>query len=292
MKLALAILSLTLCTPLSAQKGVFLCKWNEDSGNEKNIPADAYTFFKKGNLYYAFSNDNTNIYVDIKIEDSGVETRILKEGFVVWINSDNKADKKMGVHFPIGTQNARRRPGTPEPKFNSDGTLITPLSQANTIELIGFTSEQQKRFPADNPDSFKGSVKYDNDGVLHYKLIMPIEKLPVRNAKEGTGAMPFTLGIEYGDDPQLSALFSAGRPAGTGGGGGQRAGAGGGGGRQGGGGGQSGGAGMDQPDVEPAVIAGGGGGRGGQSGRAGIDQPEVEPAVIMWVKSVRLAEKK
>jgi hypothetical protein len=275
MKLTLTLLSLTLCASLSAQKGVVLCKWTEDGSTEKSIPADAYTFFKKGNLYYSFSNDNTNIYVDIKIEDSGVETRILKEGLVLWINSDNKADKKMGVHFPIGSQNARRRPGTPEPKFNADGTPITPFSQANTIELIGFTSEQQRRFPADNPDSFKGSVKYDNDGILHYKLVMPIEKLPVRNAKEGTGAMPFTLGIVYGIDPELAELANAGnaRPAGAGapaggGGGGQRAGGGG----AGGGGGRPGG--------------GGGGAAGG-----GMDQPEVEPPVVLWVKSVQLAVK-
>jgi hypothetical protein len=273
MKLTLSILSIALCASLSAQKGVVLFKWNEDGGSEKSIPADAYTFFKKGNLYYSFSNDNTNIYVDIKIEDSGVETRILKEGLVVWINSDNKADKKMGVHFPIGSQNSRRRPGTPEPKFNADGSPITPLSQANTIELIGFASEQQRRLPADNPDSFKGSVKYDNDGILHYKLIIPIEKLPVRNAKEGTGTSPFALGIEYGIDPELAELTAAGRPAGAGapagggGGGGQRAGVAGGG------------------------RPGGAGGQGGPPG-GGMDQPEVEPLVITWVKSVQLAEKK
>jgi hypothetical protein len=30
---------------------------------------------------------------------------------------------------------------------------------------------------------------------------MPVAKLPVRNSKEGNGAMPFTLGIEYGFPP-------------------------------------------------------------------------------------------
>ena len=30
---------------------------------------------------------------------------------------------------------------------------------------------------------------------------MPVAKLPVRNSRDGSGAMPFTLGIEYGNLP-------------------------------------------------------------------------------------------
>jgi hypothetical protein len=33
---------------------------------------------------------------------------------------------------------------------------------------------------------------------------MPIAKLPVRNSRGGHGAMPFTLGIEYGTLPAIN----------------------------------------------------------------------------------------
>ena len=65
---------------------------------------------------------------------------------------DDKTVKKMGIRFPIGSQNqaGRNNNSFAESKINPDGTLATPLSLANTIELIGFISEEERRFPSDN----------------------------------------------------------------------------------------------------------------------------------------------
>jgi hypothetical protein len=201
MKTFLLFFSLLFCTGINAQKGnLIISKWHKSENTEFKVPSGEYSFFKKGKLGYFLSNDNDNIYVNLKIEESGVQNRILKEGLILWINMDGKASKKMGIRFPIGSQNSegRNRTGMPESKINPDGSLVTPLSMANTIELIGFTNETARRFPADNPDNFKGSVKFDNDGNLYYWMAMPIAKLPVRNSKDHSGAMPFTFGIEYG----------------------------------------------------------------------------------------------
>ncbi len=280
MKPTVTIFSLILCTSLSAQKGNLVSKWIEDGTKETTIAPADYVFNKKSNLYYLFSNDNTNLYVDIKVEDSGVENKILKQGMVIWINMDGKQDKKLGVHFPIGSENrAGRRPNSPDPAFTPDGKPITPLMKANTIELIGFTNEAESRFPADNPDTFKGSIKYDNDGNLIYRLLMPLAKLPVRGAKDGAGALPFNLAIEYGEDPDLiparpnmsrppsSGSSAADMPASS-------MGRSSGGGRSGGGG---------------SMPAGGGGMPGGGGPRA---SQSAEPPVILWLKNVQLAEKK
>lgn len=282
MKPTATILSLILCTSLSAQKGnLVLSKWIDNGIPETtNAPAD-YTFNKKSNLFYFISNDNTNLYIDIKVEDSGIENKILKQGMVIWINMEGKQDMKLGVHYPLGSENrgGGKRSNMSETSFTADGKPFTPLMHANTIELIGFTSEAEKRFPADNPDSFKGSVKYDNDGNLLYRLLMPIAKLPVRNAKDGVGALPFNLAIEYGENPALNSPggnmsrppSSVGAPSG-----GADAGAGGGGrssGGRSGGGRPSGGGGMPS-----------GGSFGGSQSS--------EPPVILWVKNVQLADKK
>jgi hypothetical protein len=277
MKLTVTIFSLILCTSLSAQKGNLLCKWIDGGTKETTIAPADYVFNKKSNIYYLFSNDNTNLYVDIKVEDSGIENRILKKGMVIWVNMDGKQDKKLGVHFPIGSETrSARRPNSPEPNFTPEGKPITPLMRANTIELIGFSNEAQSRFPADNPDSFRGSVKYDNDGNLVYKLLIPIAKLPVRSAKDGAGALPFNLAIGYGEDPDASGPgANMSRP--PSGGGGAPSGApsgGGGGGRSGGGGG--------------AMPSGGGGMPGGGPGAS----QAAEPPVILWLKNVQLADKK
>jgi len=197
MKTHVLILLSFVCIGINAQKG------NQKPGRwhiSDKVDASDYQMIQKANLYYYISNDNENIYIDLKVEDAGVQNRILKEGLTIWINMDDKSAKKMGIRFPIGSQNkaGRNNNNRTESMLNPDGTLATPLSQAHTIELIGFTSEEARRFPSENNDNFRGSVKYDNEGILYYKMIMPIVKLPLRNSIQGIGAMPFAIGIEYG----------------------------------------------------------------------------------------------
>ncbi len=196
MKTQVLILLSFACLGVYAQKG------NQKPGawrvNDK-IDASDYQIIKKTSISYYLSNDNEYFYVDLKIEDAGVQNRILKEGLTLWINMDDKTGKKMGIRFPIGSQNrSGRNNNLAASMLNSDGSLNTPLSQANTIELIGFNSEETRRFPSENADNIRGSVKYDNEGILYYKMVLPIAKLPLRNSKEGDGAMPFAIGIEYG----------------------------------------------------------------------------------------------
>ncbi len=202
MKIYVLILAMILCSDLNGQQGkYFLSSFNNDGAG--TVSSENYSFSKKAKIYYFISNDKANVYVDLKVPDSEVQSRILMQGLTIWINMDGKSAKKMGVRFPIGSQHQVGRKGQNNAAGNLDaqGNPVTPLSLANTIELIGFTSEESRRFPAENADSFSGSVTYDKEGVLHYKMKMPLVKIPVRNAKGGGGAMPFALGIEYGYSP-------------------------------------------------------------------------------------------
>jgi hypothetical protein len=194
---------------LNAQKGkLYLSNWNENGTEATNIPSEKYSFSRKANLYYYISNDNANIYLGMKTDDREAQIRILKQGLTVWVNMDSKLAKKMGIHFPIGSQNSEghKRSNIPDENLKSEVNLVTQLSLANKIELIGFTNEELRRFPSENPDNFRGSVSFDNTGTLHYKMTMPIAKLPLRNSKDGKGAMPFIFGIEYGPQSEQKAF--------------------------------------------------------------------------------------
>jgi hypothetical protein len=200
MKKIILLLTLFICAGLSAQKGKgIFSRWNGNGDQGMNPDTADYTNIKHGKIFYFLSNDNEFIYLFLRIKDAGVQHNILEQGLIVWVNMDNKTVKKMGIRFPIGSQNSvgKKKPGAADLLFDSDGKPATALSLANTIELVGFLNENPRRFPAENPDSFRGSVRFDNDGILHYKLAMPIEKLPVRNSRDGVGAMPVVLGIEY-----------------------------------------------------------------------------------------------
>jgi hypothetical protein len=193
-----------VCLNLTGQKrNLYQSSWYQSRNDEKNLSSEKYYCSEKGKLCYFISNDNDNVHLYIKVEDAAVQNRILKEGLTIWINMEGKKKKEMGVAFPLGSQNSggNRRPDMNESMSNTDGTPVTPLSMANTIELIGFTGERERRFPSANADNFNGVINYDKEGVLHYKLVMPVIKLPLRNSRESDGAMPFAIGIEYGKEP-------------------------------------------------------------------------------------------
>ena len=58
-------------------------RWNNYVADADAIPQTDFQFFKKGNLYYLTSNDDKNFYVDIRVEDTETEARILREGLVL-----------------------------------------------------------------------------------------------------------------------------------------------------------------------------------------------------------------
>jgi hypothetical protein len=182
LKSFLLILPFFCCSVTNAQKGeLLLSRWHS---SDKIEEAD-YQYMRKPGMYFFISNDKDNIYLDIRIEDKTTRNRILRDGLTVWIDMDGKLSRKLGVRFPMGSE---------------DNPTV---AMASTIELIGFISEQERHFPAANADNFNGSVKFDDSGKLFYRLVMPIAKLPVRNSKDGKGAMPLFLGFEYGYSAQV-----------------------------------------------------------------------------------------
>jgi hypothetical protein len=273
MKTLTKLILFFLCLNLNAQKGkLYYSSWLENDIAVSNISSDKFSYFDKGKFYYLISNNNDNLILDLKIEDTGAQNRILKQGLTIWINMDGKSAKVTGLRFPIGSQYSGGRGGSAfsETNINPDGSIITPLSRANTIELTGFSGETAKRFPSDNTDNFRGSVKYDNEGILHYRMIMPIEKLPSRNSKDGDSALPFTLGIEYGALPPMNVPGSS-RASGA-------------------------------ASVPPAGGSRGGAPGGGRSGGRGAGNvgagtgsspsQNAVPSVLLWVKNISLATDK
>jgi hypothetical protein len=200
MKSSLIILLFFVNSGLYAQNGnINLSRWH----NNDNTELSYYQSVKNNRLFYYISNDNDNIYIDLKIVNPETQIMILKEGLIIWVDMDNKSLKKLGVRYPLGSENQGRynKTGQSEGVKNQEADVSSLLKMANTIELIGFISEQERRFPSQNADNFRGSVRYEG-GILFYRMLMPIAKLPVRNSRDGNGAMPFTLCVEYGFPPE------------------------------------------------------------------------------------------
>lgn len=277
MKLAFIITALILFQSLGAQKDQSSqSKWLDNSSGNATPSGSDYTSVKKGMVLYCLSNDETNMYVDIKFTESIEQGKVLQMGLVLWVNPDGKSRKITGIRYPIGSKNLRSNMGRGRNAQSGLGQE-TPLSLANTIELIGFKDVVPNRFPSKNTDNFRGYVKYDSVGNLLYSMTIPLAKLPAVS-KDSKGKSPLmTIAIEYGAPPQIGNQGGdqSGFPSASSGGGRS----GGGGSRTGGGGSRSGGGG------------GGGGAMGGQPGMGPGGQVSPKPELI-WIKNIGLAVKR
>jgi uncharacterized membrane protein YgcG len=269
MKSFAAIVLLLVCLKLNAQSDKSLSfKWQDNLSGSATLSPSDFISAKKGLVLYCLSNDDKNIYVDVRITESIEQSKVLQMGLILWINADGKSRKITGIRFPIGAKFSKFQINRGEVQVNNSIVKVSPLSMANTIELIGFKDITVKRFPSNNPDNIRGSLKYDNDGNLLYSLTVPLEKLPQSGKISEGGLNPMTFAIEYGAPP-ANAGEQSGRSSGSAP-------------SSGGGGGRSGG-------------RSGGGSRGGSIGSGpsgpapGQDEPKSE---IIWIKNVKLAEKK
>ncbi len=272
MKALTLSLSVLICIAVHPQKKEkSSSRWNNYLQDASEIPVDDFEFFKKGNFYHVISNDNDNFYIDLRVEDTKAEAKILREGLVVWINADGKQHKEIGVRYPVGTQNTGKR-GVQIPAGVGQvpsGNPNSPIAQATVVELIGFPETETRFLSSNNPDNFRGSVRYDDKGILHYRLIFPVAKLNLISEKGGTDPVAFTLGIE----PAATVM------------------------RRGPGGPPPQGAGAPPSGGAAPIPAGGGGrgGRGGPGGGPGGGMPSVPagtPNPVLWIKDVNLVPEK
>jgi hypothetical protein len=272
MKSFITISALIVCLNLNAQKEkYFTSKWLENSSGSAVPASSDYISAKKGVVLYCLSNDDKNIYVDVKITESIEQNKVLQMGLTLWINTDGKSRKLTGIRYPIGALYSRGQGRRGEGQENNILNKVTPLSQANTIELTGFKDVEAKRFPSNNPDNIRGSVKYDNDGNLLYSLTIPVSKLPAGSKSADTKVSPLTLAIEYGAPPSMGG--QSGGPSGSGtptmGVGRSRG-----------------------SSPSGSGSRGGGGAPGGGVPGGGASAQNAPQPVIIWIKDIKLAEKK
>lgn len=265
MKAFVTCIALIVCVSANAQKEKnIVCKWR-DASSESFTPATSdYVVAKKGVFLYCLSNDDKNIYVDVKVIESIEENRVLQMGMTLWINTDGKSRRETGIRYPVGAKYSKGQGGGGGSQTNDLTTQITPLTQANTISLVGFKDVKPTKFPSSNTDNIRGTAKYDKDGNLLIAITIPMEKLPVAEKGSDKDVPAMNFAIEYGSPPS--------------------------------GGGQSGGP-SGGPSGNAAPPSGSGGRPSGGGSRGGGAPPSMASGaqsapdpVVFWIKDIKLAE--
>ena len=288
MKTITHLLALFLCTTVSAQNiKTYQCFWHEKNADIFQAKNDDFKYSEKGMFYYYISNDQDNIYINLRIFDNKVKQAIIRSGITVWINTDGKKNKTLGVKYPAGSQNRKKDPSSdPSEKtftqnnhygMKNQKTLPEPDGvsdyAASSLLLIGFNKSSPELISTFENDNFRGSINIQKE-YMYYQLILPLSKLPVINNTSDKKKNSFVMGLNY------ESFGSTGM---SGGGGGRHGGygmpGGGGGGRGGGGGGRGGRGGSSSMY--------GGGGR--MSGEGGMHSSGSGSAIIVWINNIKLA---
>jgi len=74
-------------------------------GKGDDWPSPYPLYDSKALIGYATSNDKNYLYITLETGDEYVQTKILKQGLTVWIDTDGKKEQDLGIHFPIQDDN-------------------------------------------------------------------------------------------------------------------------------------------------------------------------------------------
>jgi hypothetical protein len=282
MKTIFAIFFLLFCSCINAQKDKsYHNHWHEKGVDDFKSITSVFKFFKNGKFYYCISNDRDNIYIDLRIYDKDMQRKVLASGITIWINTNGKKSKKMGIRYPVrlqdrdritrtGSQNIQGPPGMPEWGADPGGAMDINDLNTNSLQLIGFSESGPVTITSYEYDNFRGSIRIERDQNMYYEIIMPFAKLPTiidkPPGKKKSG--PFLLGISYTAEGSSSMN---GPPAG----------------------------GRTMPGESGGGGPGGGRPGGGRPGGSGVpsvsttSQTSSSPnQLVFWIKDIRLATEK
>ena len=235
---------------------------------------NARYFFEEENITIGLLNDENTMYIRLSSRDRITQRQLLALGFTVWFDAEGGKEKKLGIHFPIGTRTVgiemiRRDKNA---SMNEDPEQLRKMIEESQtdIEIIGPGKDARTTMTVEDVRELGINVKMDvSKGNLVYELQIPLMRS--ESQPYGIGierAQAIGLGLESGKIDQAQMKSQMGSRGGGGRGGGGRGGMGGG---RGGGGRGGGGK--------------GGGGRGGMGGGGMMPEP-----VELWLKTELASE--
>lgn len=248
--LLVVLLVMVVSTTYAGKKEVFKCEKQSTplkiNGKVDN-PSQKWNFDEKQGIYYRLSNDNKNLYVQMKVDNKAAVRKIALFGFYVWIDPASKARNTLGINYPVGSYKKMREQyekATPEEraKFQKNRNRL------QNRDRIAGTREQmiQRRIEHTNKefleeqitgtlkgfekkglnDVFFGSgdinalAQLNDKGELVYEAVIPLKSIFKNPEKYLKNQTPFSVVLESGyfeqnmsrmGENRMSAGMSGGR---------------------------------------------------------------------------------
>ena len=212
--LQLLILILASCASSNFYQSAYQSDpFNPDQVNKEWI-GGTYTSPRQ-EMVYGMTNDESNLYLKLKVVDGRIQRKILMNGLTLWFDTDGKSKKKLGYAFPLINEKARMEtamPGMDGSDRNMQDKLQAIQLKAEdinkrfekgeeAINIVNDEGEVTETIPSHrNKNGINIMLYMDEFHILYYEARIPITKLFGEKYKSENSALEaFSYGFEIGE---------------------------------------------------------------------------------------------
>ena len=149
-------------------------------------------------LQYQVLNDERTVYVRLKAADLSTQAKLLRLGFVVWLDSTGRNQEQLGVRFPLSGRAGMAGPPPDEAateRLDRRTRMRLTLAGLREMELLNYKGSKEPTLTdTQSPLGVKLAVGIDDQENLIYELAVPL-RLLYRHLPTLAASAPALVGI-------------------------------------------------------------------------------------------------
>jgi hypothetical protein len=151
-------------------------------GKADEWPTPLKYYDEKSKLQYTVTNDKKNLYLCIKASDEQSQTKIIRAGMQVWIDTAGKNDHRVGITFPLSNAIRKTTDQGQSPKEQGTGEKkgigaykSKFLNGYKEMELSGFIPPINGMNPIQSSYGIVANINWDSSGIMTYEAVVPFK---------------------------------------------------------------------------------------------------------------------
>jgi hypothetical protein len=245
-----------ICSCKSNQEIIPYARWQgkpvvvDGNAAEWQLPLKYYV--SSGKLGCTVSNDSVNLYVCVRSADQIIQTKIMKAGMTVGIDTSGKHNPQFHISYPLekgkpeGSKEVVKEIKTEQdPSTDHHGRKKKLMAEQSTMIVTGFANTESGETVLRTLSGLNVGLNIDSINILTYEAVIPLSTIYTRkfSAKDTSNIISVSIVVNGIKMESSGSSSGGGGMSGMGGGGMSNGGMGGGSGGMGGGGGHRGGGG-------------------------------------------------
>lgn len=178
---------------------------------------DSLRYDPGSKLQYQVLNDGRAVYVRLKAADPATQARLLRLGFVVWLDTTGRNQQQFGVRFPLSGRAAADAPaprpegaGAGDARLGRGARIRQTLASLREMELLHYKGSQEPTLTdTQSPLGVKLAVGLDEQENLIYELAVPL-RLLYRHPPVLAGNRPAVVGLTLAGNKGTPPVSSPG----------------------------------------------------------------------------------